>query len=270
MDARELRAAIDAVPVWYHTMELAPGVVTPGWFDLRPIVDRMPWPDLHGKRCLDVGTYDGFLAFEMERRGAAEVVCLDIPDHRDWDWPPLVRTGAADRLALLTGEAKGTGFDVAYGALKSTVRKVPMSAYDISEPALGRFDFVVCGSLLLHLRDPLRALEAMRSVCDGEFLSAEHVDLALSVLTRNAPVARINGADELLHWWIPTVAGHRQMVRAAGFDLLRWTRPYGIPFGPAHPAPGSTPRDRATRLLQRAYMGNYGLPHAAVLARPAV
>ena len=38
----------------------------------------MPWPDVRGKRCLDVGTYDGFLAFELERRGAASVVATDI------------------------------------------------------------------------------------------------------------------------------------------------------------------------------------------------
>ena len=76
-----MEEAVDAVPLWYHTLELAPGVVTPGWFDLRPIVSLLPWPDVRGKRCLDVGTYDGFLAFELERRGAAEVVATDISDH---------------------------------------------------------------------------------------------------------------------------------------------------------------------------------------------
>jgi tRNA (mo5U34)-methyltransferase len=60
---------------WYHTLELAPGVVTPGMFDLRPYVSRYGLPErLDGKRVLDIGTWDGFWAFEMERRGAAEVV----------------------------------------------------------------------------------------------------------------------------------------------------------------------------------------------------
>src|SRR3954469_15020041 len=83
----DAQAAVDAQPHWYHTMELAPGVVTPGWFDLRGILDRMPWPDVTGRRCLDVGTYDGQLAFELERRGAAEVVAIDLSDHAEWDWP---------------------------------------------------------------------------------------------------------------------------------------------------------------------------------------
>jgi tRNA (mo5U34)-methyltransferase len=51
-------------------MELAPGVLTPGWLDHRGAVARVPFPDsLEGKRCLDVGTFNGFWAFEMERRG---------------------------------------------------------------------------------------------------------------------------------------------------------------------------------------------------------
>src|SRR5262249_19921739 len=98
-----------ANPLWYHTMELEPGLVTPGWFDLRPIVDRLPWPSLAGKRCLDIGTYDGFLAFEMERRGATEVVATDVPEHENWDWPPLLRARGPEALAAIAGPKKGLG-----------------------------------------------------------------------------------------------------------------------------------------------------------------
>src|ERR1051325_5087827 len=115
-----LRAAIDST-LWYHTIELTGGVVTPGWFDLRPVVDKLPWPDVQGKRCLDVGTYDGFLAFEMERRGAAEVVALDIDDHSKWDWPPDVRATGGENLAKLAGPEKGRGFKIAAAALGSKV-----------------------------------------------------------------------------------------------------------------------------------------------------
>src|SRR6478735_9319868 len=74
---------------WYHSLELAPGVVTPGFFDTRPTVAKVPLPaDLTGKRCLDVGTWDGFWAFEMERRGAASVTAIDLDDPQQWDWPP--------------------------------------------------------------------------------------------------------------------------------------------------------------------------------------
>src|SRR5918996_1345053 len=109
------RSAIAEHGYWYHTLELAPGVETPGWFDLRPIVDRLPWPDVAGKRCLDVATYDGFLAFEMERRGAAEVVAVDVPDPADWDWPPDAREHGPAEAAGRVGPGKGGGFRIARG-----------------------------------------------------------------------------------------------------------------------------------------------------------
>src|SRR3954466_4638432 len=76
---------------WYHTLELGPALVTDGWFDLRPYVGHYGLPErMDGMRSLDVGTWDGFWAFEMERRGA-EVVALDLDDERDLDWPPRRR-----------------------------------------------------------------------------------------------------------------------------------------------------------------------------------
>jgi tRNA (mo5U34)-methyltransferase len=262
-----LAAQVQSI-LWYHTLQLG-DVVTPGWFDLRPIVDRLPWPDLRGKRCLDVGTYDGFLAFEMERRGAAEVVAIDIFDHQKWDWPPDMRATGATNLALLAGEERGSGFRLAHETLGSRVELRQMSAYDLDPDDIGTFDVITCGTLLLHLRDPQRALEAIRTVCRGVFLSCEQIDLSLTVRNRRDPIARLNGSGSLCQWWVPNSAGHRRMVHAAGFEIERGVRPYAVPFGSAHP-PRSAPRDRAAAAFQRVLLGNAGLPHSAVLARPRV
>ncbi len=79
MDTEQLQRLVDERR-WYHTLELAPGITTPGFFDHRPMVDRYELPEsLAGKRALDVGTFDGFWAFELERRGA-DVVALDVDD----------------------------------------------------------------------------------------------------------------------------------------------------------------------------------------------
>lgn len=258
---------IASVPVWYHVLELGPGAVTPGWFDLRPIVDHLPWPAVEGLRCLDIGTYDGFLAFELERRGASEVVAIDIDDHRLWDWPPTIRASAGDDLAKLVGAEKGVGFRVAAEALGSSVTRLPISIYDLDPADVGMFDVVVCGSLLLHLRDPLRALQAVRGVCGGVFLSCEAIDLPLTLAHPRRPVARLDGVSELCQWWTPTAAGHLQMLRAGGFTIDRSIRPYAVPFGPSHPRPGRDPRSLVRVGLQR-LIGGPGVPHAAALARP--
>lgn len=263
------REAVDAVPLWYHTMEVAPGVVTPGWFDLRPIVDLLPWPDVRGKRCLDVGTYDGFLAFELERRGAAEVIATDIGDHTEWDWPPGTG-GKAGELAALAGPEVGAGFRTAKRLLGSAVERVEISVYELTPERVGTFDVVVCGSLLLHLRDPLRALEAIRGVCRGWLMSAEEIRLSLTLLHRRASLATLDGSGELCQWWIPNAAGHRRMVFAAGFSIEGRTRPYAIPFGPAHPPRGRSFTALRHRLVTRLVTGRGGVPHAALLARPRV
>ncbi len=268
-DGAALREAVASVPTWYHTLELAPGVVTPGWFDLRPVAHRLPWPHVEGRRCLDVGTYDGFLAFELERRGAAEVVALDIGDHASWDWPTRLRArGLPDALATIVGSEKGRGFAIARAALRSRVERLERSVYELDPAIDGRFDVVVCGSLLLHLRDPLRALQAILPVCAGELLSTETVELVTTLFHPRRPIARLDGLSELCQWWLPNAAGHRRLVEAAGFDVLAATRPYNVPFGVGHPPRRPSPR----MLVQRALtgQGEDGVLHAAVLARPAV
>ena len=264
----EARAAADAVPLWYHTMELAPGVVTPGWFDLRPVLEQMPWPDVEGKRCLDVGTWDGQLAFELERRGASEVVATDIESHEDWDWPPSLTERGPQVQEELGGGEKGLGFKVAKEVLGSSVERRRINAYDLSPEEVGEFDVVVCGSLLLHLRDPFRALAAIKSVTRTWFLSAETIDLPLSVAQPRRPALRVDGVSDVFHWSVPNRAGHRQMLEAAGFTVERLSRPYAIPFGVAHPPRGRRPRALAIRAGRRLLTGcGDGVPHQAALAR---
>jgi SAM-dependent methyltransferase len=270
LDVDDLRREIATNPMWYHSMELAPGVETPGWFDMRPVSRILPWPDVAGKRCLDVGTYDGFLAFEMERRGAAEVVAIDIDDHTKWDWPPDVRAQGGENLAKLAGPEKGRGFRIAAAALGSKVDRKPISVYDLDPAAVGRFDVVVCGSLLLHLRDPLRALEAIRGVCSGYFLSAEQINLVLTLTNRRRPVMELNGSGPLCQWLVPSAEGHRRMLFSAGFRILKATKPYPIPYGAAHPAPDHHPRSLARAALQRAMLGGTGVPASAALTEPRV
>ena len=241
-------------------------MVTPGWMDLPPIVDRLPWPDVRGKRCLDVGTYDGFLAFELERRGAREVVATDISDHAQWDWPLSARRLGTQYLELVAGPQKGLGFEIARRALGSSVEKRELNVYELSPAELGEFDVVVCGSLLLHLKSPLRALEAIRSVCSGRFLSAEQIDPWLTLVSPRRPAVWMR-AGELVQWHVPNVAAHRAMVASAGFELERTTRPYCVALGAAHPPRGRDLRSRRDRLATWLVTRAAGVPHAALLAR---
>jgi tRNA (mo5U34)-methyltransferase len=228
---------------------------------------------VRGLRCLDVATYDGFYAFELERRGAAEVVATDISDHTQWDWPVSRRELGPERLAEMAGE-KGRGFEVAREALGSRVHKVDLNVYDISPEALGgQFDVVVLGSLLLHLKNPVRALEAIRSVCRGTFLSIEAVSLLLTRLLPRRPAAELCPEDARVQWWTVNAAGHRRLLEASGFEVIRTCPIYPEPLGTGHWSahlPRGSWRTQAVKTARRLALGGEGVPHAAVLARPRV
>jgi tRNA (mo5U34)-methyltransferase len=179
-----------------------------------------------------------------------------------------MRRGGAEFWVKLAGADKDGGFRIARELLGSRVQKIELSAYDLAPDNVGMFDVVVCGSLLLHLRDPVRALEAMRSVCSGDFMVTNQVTPAFA-LARRTPVAVFAGMTNRLQWWIPNPAANRQLVEAAGFTVVRETGVYAVPFGAGHAPLPRTLRGRIRRLARRVIAGGEGVPHHAVLAAPA-
>ena len=65
---------------WYHSIELPDGDVIQGHQSVEQLRNRLAQfhipEDLTGKRVLDIGAWDGWFSFEMERRGAT-VLALD-------------------------------------------------------------------------------------------------------------------------------------------------------------------------------------------------
>jgi tRNA (mo5U34)-methyltransferase len=198
---------------WYHTMELRPGHTTDGMFDMRPYVESYGLPDrMDGMRALDVGTWDGFWAFEMERRGA-DVVALDLDDERDLDWPPRRRP------ATFPEQRRGAGFRLAKDALGSSVERVVRSIYDARPEDLGRFDLVFCGFVLIHLRDQLLALERIASLCQGKFIFAEEYDRATGLVPFPAVRYRAD-REKAVVYWQPSIRTWKRMMWTAGFDTV--------------------------------------------------
>jgi tRNA (mo5U34)-methyltransferase len=272
LERQELRQRVEAHPFWYHTIDVAPGVTTPGWFDLRPIVDLMPWPDVRGKRCLDIGTFDGYLAFELEKRGAAEVIAIDVEDHLLWDWPPDYREKDLPRDPGFSGPPKGDGFRLVKELTGSKVEWRPLNIYDLDPADIGTFDVVVCGSLLLHLRDPIRALEAVRRVTGGHFLSSDQIELSLTLQSRHKPLFRLNGSGGDCQWFNFNAAGHERMLFAAGFEIERRSKPYVIQFN-QHPTKIPFSARKVARQAGMRYLtgtNDLGVLHQALLGRPRV
>ena len=212
--AEALQKRVNAIE-WYHTIDLGNGVVTPGWFDLRAQLGDYPIPaSLAGKRVLDVATFDGFWAFEFERRGAAEVTALDIDSFAEVDMAPRIRRQKSpEYLARKTGE----GFRLCHEALGSNVRREILNVYDLSPERLGKFDFVFISDVLLHLMNPMKALHNIASVtADGGMA------VIADVYNPALPDRLMRYESGVNHntWWSMSLGALEQMVRDAGFGSV--------------------------------------------------
>jgi tRNA (mo5U34)-methyltransferase len=201
---------------WYHTIELAPGLVTEGEFDLRPYVGHYGLPErMEGMRAIDVGTFNGFWAFEMERRGA-DVVALDLVDADELDWPAFRPRPSRDTPL-------GEGFRIAHQLLDSSVERAHCSVYEArAQGGLGEFDLVFCGSMLIHLRDQFLALERMCELLrpGGIFLSCEPYDPLTSLLPFAAARYRAHRTGAPV-FWEPGIRTWALMIEACGFTTIR-------------------------------------------------
>jgi tRNA (mo5U34)-methyltransferase len=200
---------------WFHTMDLGPGVHTQGIYDPSRTLPRLRLPeDLSGRTVLDVGAWDGFYSFEMERRGASVLAT----DHFCWG-----------------GDGWGTkeGFLLARRALDSKVRDLDIDPTELSpERVGGTFDIVLFLGVLYHLRDPMPVLDRLRSVTGNVAILETEVGM---LLTRR-PAAEFFPGTELnsdpTNWWAPNVAAMRGMLIAAGFRdvTVAWKRPFPARF----------------------------------------
>src|SRR5437016_8447910 len=125
---------------WWHSFELPDGTLIRGVCSVEGLKNRIaqfPIPaDLRGKRALDIGAWDGWFSFEMERRGA-EVVAVDCVEIEN--------------------------FLYAHDARKSRVDYRILDVMDLTPGKLGYFDIVLFLGVLYHLKHPLVGLE---KVCE--------------------------------------------------------------------------------------------------------
>ena len=245
-------AAIQSCPEWYHSIELAPGITTPGrqpaeaW---QKMLVQLQLPDLTNKSVLDIGAYDGFFSFAAERLGASRVTALD---HYVWsadmaeymkDWREARRTGAPIpplhksrhwRPEELPGRRP---FDTARVILGSRVEPVVGDFMTMNLTELGQYDVVLFLGVLYHLEEPLRAMRRVAHVtAPGGLAVIESEAMAIpgrenTALCEFFPSQELN--DDPTNWWSPNAKALEGLCRAAGFrEVTILTEPPRLPLRP--------------------------------------
>jgi len=230
----EIEASVKLVPFWWHSIDLGSGVITPGAQPhefLNARLRSLQLPDVHGKTVLDIGAYDGFYSFAVERLGAARVVALDhyvwsleLTEHiKYWNAckergvvPELYHTTPHWRPAELPGKR---GYDAAHRALDSRVETVVADFMTADISALGTFDVVLFLGVLYHLENPL---QAVRRVFE---LTSELAIIETAAVTipgyEHVPLCEFYESNELnadvSNWWAPNQRALIGLCRAAGF-----------------------------------------------------
>jgi len=191
---------------WYHSFELPGGQTIEGCVSLEELKRRLAGmpipPDLAGKRVLDIGAWDGWFSFEMERRGA-EVLAIDCVEVKR--------------------------FRQVHEQLRSRVDYRVVDLYDLSPATAGRFDVVLFLSVLYHLRHPLLALEKVCALTSGVAIISSFITddtrRDRDELLREIPRLEFYETDELGgqldNWCGPNLACLTAMCRAAGFARVQ-------------------------------------------------
>jgi SAM-dependent methyltransferase len=216
---------------FYHTMDLPGYGVVRGDWDLRAGVDEyLGFEQVNGKRVLEIGTASGFLCFEMERRGA-EVVGYDLSSADAWDVVPYA---GLDLPAIAAARAAhiarlNNGWWLARHAYGSSARVVYGNAYDIPA-AIGAIDVCTFGAVLLHLRDPLRALESAARLRPQTMIVTEpRRPRRLGIFPpsqRRSPILLADGraASPVDVWWFFTPEAIANLLAIVGYRTIRVIR----------------------------------------------
>jgi SAM-dependent methyltransferase len=216
---------------FYHTVDLPDGTHSGDWdlrADIEAYIGRYPYA---GQRVVDIGTASGFVAFEMEKRGA-EVVALDfaitenptsdmglIPYGSNKNFDEMVRGRIEGQRALQAS------FWYMHERLGSHVRYYEGDA-QVCPEELRPFDVAFFGSILLHLRDPLGVVSAFGRharqavIITEPFENAGHLEkYAVAILRASADEPTNVGT-----WWYLTPKAWEQFLRVLGYSHFSLTR----------------------------------------------
>lgn len=217
MEKEQINKRLAEFTYWYHKIELAPGIITPGfdldelWDNVRRTRDQI---DYKNKRVLDIASFDGLFTFEAERKGAELVVAADC----------LYRSFSNFLFCREVLESKAIPYyNVSPYNLTKRLDVFLDENYDGESRNQRRFDIVQHFGLLYHLRDPMYSISQARSVLKtgGKLIIETDIvmdsDESFLLSNGNPNFARVR--DNYSVWWAPTKQCLFDMLEGSMFEV---------------------------------------------------
>ena len=167
----------------------------------------------------------------MESQGA-DVTGYDLSEEQEWDIVPYHDYDFTEHIAQRKEHIRklNNAWWFAHKRFGSRARVAYGSVYDIS-PALGNFDVVTMGSMLLHLRDPFLAMQKAASVARDTLVITDLLmlsfDQAAATVLGNGRLVRFmpDAATCSPHetWWGLSPHFIAEAVQVLGFKDIRFS-----------------------------------------------
>ena len=220
----DIRQRVAQIQSWYHRIDLGDGIETPGPLRMSDYLHYYHLPEvMDGMRVLDVGASTGFFSYEFERRGASEVIAVDLPSWSDHDWTPRYLESFEQKpeseRQYIDRQVISDGFSIVGEALQSKrVKRIWKTIYDLRSADLGVFDIVFSGAMLMHVRDPILGIQRMRECCSptGRLV----VSISTTMTDTADPIARFVGEWNQSNWWQMSPRCLDEVLKCCGFETI--------------------------------------------------
>lgn len=216
---------------FYHRFDFPELADQPWVWDLRgDEASYLGHYDFKEKRVLEFGAASGFLSFWMERQGA-EVVSIDLsPDVASTSWDTLFAADddpdAIKAVMAETTRSMNNGYWYAHQRLGSKARLVHGTVYSVPED-IGTFDVVTLGAILLHLRDPLGALENALRFTRQTVVITDLVPFKSTPADSKRPIATFVPSPQTKRphggwtWWHISPEVYARYLALKGFTIVK-------------------------------------------------
>jgi tRNA (mo5U34)-methyltransferase len=232
MTKQEFQAKLDAQGFWFHSFAFSNGCRTKGQDPSETKLHALNLPSLIGKSVIDIGTFEGYFAFQAKLMGASRVVACD---HLVWSWPDF--------------NAR-SNFELIRHVSASDVEDRTLSVEDISPEELGEFDVTLFLGVLYHAPDMIGYLRKVRSVTREICIIETLVDgLQMDEpWTAYYPAGSLN--NDASNWWGPNISCVLDMLRRVGFSSAQFVSIWDV--NPIDRIRGATVDQACGRALRNA------------------
>ncbi len=210
---QQVRTCAQSSQYWYHSFYFEGGGTIRGIYDVGKNVGKYNFPNLSELKVLDVGPGSGWFSAFFAQAGA-HVTAVEVPNDSYYDifgrWEAPLSQGPC---------LMRPSFDAIMDLLQLNVRRIELDIYSLynAVSAGEYFDLIFAGSILMHVRDPIGALIALRRVCRGLVVAncyyhpkVDQMVVPVMILAKWSPMT----------WWIPNKNCLKQWFQGAGFNRV--------------------------------------------------